>query len=57
MNAEAKVDFLVDWLRQKVREAGFTGVVIGLSGGVDSAVAAVICSKAFQTIVGTYSAV
>ncbi len=47
MNAEAKVDYLVDWLRQKVREASFSGVVIGLSGGVDSAVAAVIASKAF----------
>ncbi len=47
MNAEAKVDYLVDWLRQKVREAGFSGVVVGLSGGVDSAVAAVIASKAF----------
>ncbi|NLO21182.1 MAG: NAD(+) synthase [Syntrophomonadaceae bacterium] len=47
MNAEAKVNYLVDWLRQKVREAGFSGAVLGLSGGVDSAVAAVIVRKAF----------
>ncbi len=47
MNAEAKVNYLVDWLRQKVSEAGLSGVVIGLSGGVDSAVAAVIANQAF----------
>lgn len=47
MNAEAKVNYLVDWLRQKVREAGSSGAVLGLSGGVDSAVAAVIVRQAF----------
>lgn len=46
MDAEAKVNFLVDWLRQKVNEAGLSGAVLGLSGGVDSAVAAVIVRKA-----------
>jgi NH3-dependent NAD+ synthetase len=40
MDAEAKVNYLVDWLRQQVKEAGFSGAVLGLSGGVDSAVAA-----------------
>jgi NAD+ synthase len=47
MNAGATVNYLVDWLRQKVNEAGSSGVVLGLSGGVDSAVAAVIAKRAF----------
>lgn len=47
MNSEAKVSFLVDWLQQKVKEANLSGLVIGLSGGVDSAVAAVIAKQAF----------
>lgn len=47
MNAEAVVNHLVDWLREKVAEAGVNGVVVGVSGGIDSAVAAVIAKKAF----------
>ena len=47
MNCEAVVQHLVNWLREKVKEAGAQGVVIGVSGGVDSAVAAVLAQKAF----------
>ena len=47
MNCEAVVQHLVTWLREKVEEAGARGVVIGVSGGVDSAVAAVLAQKAF----------
>ncbi|WP_066351942.1 NAD(+) synthase [Fervidicola ferrireducens] len=39
---------LVDWLREKVHEAGARGAVFGLSGGIDSAVVGVICKKAFE---------
>lgn len=48
MNAEAVVEHLVDWLRKQVADAGASGVVLGVSGGVDSAVAAVIAKKAFK---------
>jgi len=47
MNPEAVVDNLVTWLREKVHEAGAKGVVLGVSGGVDSAVAAIIAKRAF----------
>lgn len=47
MNPESVVDYLVGWLQQKVREAGKEGVVLGISGGVDSAVAALIAWRAF----------
>ncbi|HWP95823.1 MAG TPA: NAD(+) synthase [Syntrophomonadaceae bacterium] len=47
MNPEAVVEYLVQWLRDKVEGAGAKGVVIGLSGGVDSAVAAVLAKQAF----------
>lgn len=38
---------LVFWLREKVKEAEGEGVVVGMSGGVDSSVAAVLCQRAF----------
>jgi NAD+ synthase len=47
MNCEAVAQHLVNWLRKKVGEAGASGVVLGVSGGVDSAVAAVLAQKAF----------
>jgi NAD+ synthase len=38
---------LVDWLKARVSEAGARGAVVGLSGGIDSSVTAVLCKKAF----------
>src|SRR5512137_2832379 len=38
---------LVDWLRDKAREAGAKGAVFGMSGGIDSSVVAVLCQRAF----------
>jgi len=37
----------VDWLRERVTEAKAKGLVVGISGGVDSAVVAGLCSRAF----------
>ena len=36
-----------DWIRERVSEAGAQGVVLGMSGGLDSSVAAVLCKRAF----------
>ncbi len=35
-----------DFIRQKVEDSGANGVVIGLSGGIDSAVVSVLCASA-----------
>ncbi|HDS45602.1 MAG TPA: NAD+ synthase [Methanomicrobia archaeon] len=35
-----------DWIRERVSEAGARGVVLGMSGGLDSSVAAVLCKRA-----------
>jgi NAD+ synthase len=39
-------DRLIRWLRQKVRDAKARGIVVGISGGVDSAVVAVLAHRA-----------
>jgi NAD+ synthase len=38
---------LTDWIKERVLEARKTGAVVGLSGGIDSAVVAVLCKRAF----------
>lgn len=38
---------IITWIQEEVKEANAEGVVIGLSGGVDSLVTAVLCKKAF----------
>jgi NAD+ synthase len=38
---------LVSWIRDQVLAAGCKGVVMGMSGGVDSSVLAVLCHQAF----------
>lgn len=47
MNTEAVVNYLVEWLRSEVAAARKSGVVLGVSGGIDSAVAALVAQKAF----------
>jgi len=47
MNTGKLAGKLVDWTRQKVTQTGGKGVALGLSGGIDSAVVAVLCKRAF----------
>lgn len=42
------VPILVEFLRQEVRKTGYENVVLGLSGGIDSAVVAYLAAKAFS---------
>lgn len=44
---------IITWIRESVTTAGCTGVVIGMSGGIDSSVVSVLCKYAFpDTILG-----
>ncbi len=47
MNSEDIATRLSLWIRERVTEAKGKGVVLGLSGGMDSSVAAVLCQRAF----------
>ncbi len=38
---------VVSWLQEAVKESGAKGVILGLSGGLDSSVVAALCKKAF----------
>lgn len=38
---------LINWIKKKVQEAGMKGAIVGLSGGIDSAVTSLLCKKAF----------
>jgi len=44
---EERINQAVKWLQEKVQQAQGKGVVVGISGGVDSAVVAGLCKRAF----------
>lgn len=44
---KTKIDKIVNWIREKVDDANAKGVIVGLSGGVDSSCVAALCKKAF----------
>jgi len=45
MNAEKIVDYIVEWLKDYATNAKVNGFVVGISGGVDSAVTSTLCAK------------
>jgi len=47
MDTEQHVKKLGSWIKEMVVTAGCRGAVLGLSGGIDSAVVAVLCQQAF----------
>jgi len=46
IDAAAEVDRIADWIRSGVRGLGRRGVVLGVSGGIDSAVCLALCVRA-----------
>ncbi|OUS00530.1 NAD(+) synthase [Flavobacteriales bacterium 33_180_T64] len=45
MQTEKVVDYIVNWLKDYAINAGVRGFVIGISGGIDSAVTSTLCAK------------
>ncbi len=53
MKTEQLTEKLVSWIREQVSAAHCQGVVVGMSGGIDSSVVAVLCHQAFpQSMLG-----
>ncbi|MGB5434461.1 MAG: NAD(+) synthase [Maribacter sp.] len=45
MKTEKVIDHIVDWLKTYATNDGLKGFVIGISGGIDSAVTSTLCAK------------
>jgi len=45
MQVEKVVDHIVNWLKDYAKKAGVDGFVVGISGGIDSAVTSTLCAK------------
>ncbi|MCX7546658.1 NAD(+) synthase [Xanthomarina sp. F1114] len=45
MQTEKVIDFIVEWLKDYALNAGVNGFVLGISGGIDSAVTSTLCAK------------
>ncbi|ANB59688.1 NAD+ synthetase [Anoxybacillus amylolyticus] len=44
---EQKIEKLIAWLREQVHNAGLNGAIVGISGGIDSAVVTHLIKRAF----------
>lgn len=44
------IDFIVDWLNTYCDQAGMNGFVVGISGGIDSAVTSTLCAKTSRAV-------
>ena len=49
MNSAGLAQHLSDWIGATIAESGGVGAVLGLSGGIDSAVAAALCKRTFPS--------
>ena len=45
MNALEKIDFISSWIGNYAKSHNFSSLVIGISGGIDSAVTSTLCAK------------
>jgi len=45
MDTEKVIDYIVEWLENYCSQSGLKGFVIGVSGGIDSAVTSTLCAK------------
>jgi len=45
MQTEKVIDYIAGWLSTYCDKAGMKGFVVGISGGIDSAVTSALCAK------------
>ena len=45
MTTQEKIDYIVEWLKVQLIKSGMKGFVVGVSGGIDSAVVSSLCAK------------
>jgi NAD+ synthase len=45
MNTEKTIEYIVTWLKEYAQKANSKGFVIGVSGGIDSALSSTLCAK------------
>ena len=46
MNIKNEVDRIVNFIKNVIQESNTTGVIVGLSGGIDSTLTAGLCTRA-----------
>ena len=51
MKTEAVIDLIVEWLNSYTEKAGTRGFVVGVSGGIDSAVTSTLVSRTGQPVI------
>ena len=50
MQTQAIVDHIVQWLSEYVDQSGLQGFVVGVSGGIDSAVTSTLCARTGKAV-------
>ena len=45
MNAEKVIQYIVEWLDSYCEQSGLKGFVVGVSGGIDSAITSTLCAR------------
>lgn len=45
MTTQEKINYIVEWLKSQLQMSGMKGFVVGVSGGIDSAVVSTLCAK------------
>lgn len=50
MNYKAVSDYIVNWLKEYSHSAKMNGFIVGISGGIDSAVTSVLCAETGQEV-------
>jgi NAD+ synthase len=51
MKEDKVIEYIVDWLKAYCDQAGMNGFVVGVSGGIDSAVTSTLCAKTGKKVI------